>query len=379
MSLFVFGAFALLVVHAILTHDNAGQSGYANDFADGVTTVVGWILAWKRPRNPLGWLLLAAVALTALELPTVFFGDAVRAGSPVVAGWLYSWAGDSWSWVPPAGLLFTQVPLRFPNGTLPSPRWRWFSWYTIGAIVVGSALLAALDATVAPGIRNPVYVNWGHGASTIVSLGVFGLLLLPSFVGSLASLFVRYRRSNSIERAQLRWVFWGACITIAAIVVTWLLPDNSVIGSYFEYWVLGTYALIPASILFAVLRYRLYDIDRLISRTVSYAIVTIVIVAVYVGVVLGVGALLPRASTIGVAVATLAAAAVFLPLLRWVQGVVDRRFNRAAYDARKVVDGFGERLRSGVDPHAAGADLISAVEQTLEPTAVGIWTRTVGR
>ena len=377
LSLLVFGALVLLIVHAILTDDGSGQSGYAIFFANAVSVVVGWILAWKRPRNPLGWLFIAIVGLFVLQIPTVFFGEALRSSGTVTAAWLYSWGGnsaDTWSWIPPVGLLFTQVPLRFPDGGLPSSRWRWFSWYTIGAIVVGAALSTTVSAEVAPGLANPVYLHWGPDLLTVLNIVVFGLLLLPSFVGSLASLFVRYRRSNAIERAQLRWVFWGAAIPIVCIIVTWALPDDNGVEQALESLVLGTYALIPASILFAVLRYRLYDIDRIISRTTSYAIVTIVIVAVYVGVVLGVGALLPQANSVSVAIATLAAAAVFLPLLRVVQRWVDRRFNRAAYNARKVVDAFGERLRSGADPHAAGGDLVSAVEQTLQPNAVGIWT-----
>jgi hypothetical protein len=375
LSLLVFGALVALVVHAILTNDDSGQSGYAIFLATAVAIVVGWILAWKRPYNPLGWLFIAIVGLFVLQVPEVLFGETLRQSAPAAAAWTYSWGGDTWSWIPSVGLLFTQVPLRFPDGRLPSPRWRWFSWYTIGAIVVSSALSATFSAEVARGLHNPVYVHWGPEPLTLLNVVVFGLLLLPSFVGSLASLFVRYRRSNAIERAQLRWVFWGAAIPIVCIIVTWALPDDSGVERALESLVLGTYALIPASILFAVLRYRLYDIDRIISRTASYAIVTIVIVGVYVGIVLGVGGLLPQANSVGVAIATLAAAAVFLPLLRRVQGWVDRRFNRAAYNAQKVVDAFGERLRSGADPHGAGDDLVSAVEQTLEPTAVGMWTR----
>jgi hypothetical protein len=377
LSLLVFGALVLLVVRAVLANDGSVHGG--TEISLVVSLVVGWILAWKRPHNPIGWLLVAIVGFSVSQVPAVLLAEAIRHSAPVAAAWLYSWGGDSsnWNWIPPTGLLFTQLPLRFPNGSLPTPRWRWFSWYTIGAIVVGSALSATMSATVAPGLANPIYLALRPELSNILNLGVFGLLFLPSFAGSLASLFVRYRRSDAIERAQLRWVFWGLCIAIGLLVVFWLIPSDSAAGQALESWALGAQALIPASILFAVLRYRLYDIDRIISRTVSYAIVTIVIVGVYVGVVLGIGALLPQANSVGVAIATLAAAAVFLPLLRRVQGLVDRRFNRAAYNAQKVVDAFGERLRSGANPHAAGDDLVNAVEQTLQPSAVGIWTRTV--
>lgn len=333
------------------------------------TTVVGWLLAWKRPRHPLGWLLLAVPGLFMLEIPSQFLGQALSGSAPAAAAWAY-WLSGEWSWVPPVGLLFTQIPLRFPDGRLPSSRWRWFSWFTIGAIIVASGLISTGAGKVAPGVANPTHIAWTATEHTVLTFVVLGGLLAPSFLGSIISLFVRYRRADSVARAQLRWVFWGTAIPISLLMIGWLLPNVSV----FSNLLLATYALIPISIGIAVMRYGLYGIDRIISRTVSYAIVTIVIVGVYVGIVLGIGALLPKANSVGVAIATLAAAAVFLPLLRQVQKLVDRRFNRAAYNAQKVVDAFGERLRSGADPHAAGTDLAAAVAQTLQPSSLGVWT-----
>jgi len=135
------------------------------------------------------------------------------------------------------------------------------------------------------------------------------------------------------------------------------------------------YGLIPISIAVAVLRYRLYEIDRIISRTASYAVVTIVVIGVYALIVTSVALFLPDAPTLGVALATLTAAAVFLPVLRTVRRLLDRRFNRAQYDAERVVETFGQRLRTGADPHTAPADLLGAVESTLEPDVLGLWTR----
>jgi FlaA1/EpsC-like NDP-sugar epimerase len=139
--------------------------------------------------------------------------------------------------------------------------------------------------------------------------------------------------------------------------------------------VLISYGLIPVAIAIAVLRYRLYEIDRIISRTVSYALVTAIVVAVYALVVTSVAWLLPDATTLGVALATLSAAAFFLPVLRVTRRLLDRRFNRAQYDAERVVVAFGDRLRTGADPHTAASDLADAVERTLEPSVVGVWTR----
>lgn len=341
-----------------------------------VTLVVGWVLAWKRPANPLGWLLLAVPGLFVIQVPLTLLGLALQPAAPDAAAWIFWFAydrEDTWSWLPPVGLLFTQIPLRFPDGRLPSPRWRWFSAYTIVSLVIGSAVLSTISADVAPGVPNPVHVAWSAEALAVLTIVTFGGLLVPSFAGSIASLFVRYRRAGSVERAQLRWVFWSAAIPVALLITSWAVPSS--VFDAAQSLVVLSYALIPISVAVAVLRYGLYEIDRIISRTASYGIVTVVVLGVYVLVVLAVGTLLPDASAFGVAIATLAAATVFLPLLRWVQRVVDRRFNRAQYDAARVVDGFGERLRNGADPHTATDDLVTAVERTLQPSTIGVWTR----
>jgi hypothetical protein len=331
---------------------------------------VAWLVAWKRPRNPLGWLLLADAGWSMIEALGQLLGNVLLPSAPGVAAWAY-WVDGQWSWIPDTGLLFTQILLRFPDGRLPSPRWRWFSWFTIASLVIGCAVNTSNDpVAVAPGVPDPTHAIWTGTENTVLTI-VATLCVFASFIGSIASLFVRYRRVRSVERAQLRWLFWAACVQVSALILAWWTP----IGPIVRPFALVAYSLIPIAIAVAVLRYGLYGIDRIISRTVSYAIVTIVIVGVYIGIVLGIGALLPKANSVGVAIATLAAAAVFLPLLRVVQRLVDRRFNRIAYNAQKVVDAFGERLRSVADPHAAGADLVDAVDQTLQPSAVGIWTR----
>jgi hypothetical protein len=347
---------------------------------------VGWVLAWKRPRMALGWLLLAIALLTTAQGPTAAVGIATLHSAPRVAAWMLWYGGQSvWAWLPPIGLLLTQLPLRFPDGRLPSPRWRWFSRYTIGAIVVASALGAVLPRTIdATDLPNPAYLGWGHVSSS-TSILVALMLLGTSCFGSLVSLFVRYRNAGSTERTQLRWIFWAFAIVVGVLVSGWfenlLLGDDSTPGTagvVARAWDLVgtlTYSLIPLSILFAVLRTGLYSIDRIISRTASYAVVSLGIIAVYFGVVVLLSQLLPSLPSVGVALATLTAAGVFLPLLRLVRRLVDRRFDRAQYDAEKVVTAFGERIRTGADPHTAGADLVDAVERTLQPDAIGLWTR----
>lgn len=337
---------------------------------------VGWLLAWKLPRNPLGWILIAVTGLFTI-------GESVYALTTTlpmptgVSTWLFLVFGapdvDGWSWLPPVWLLLSQVPLRFPTGRLPSPRWRGFHWFTVGALVVASSFLAITSVEVAPGIPNPIYVEGVESQPALVLL-TFGCLA-AAFVGSIASLFVRYSGAATVERTQIRWVLWAITVAVGVLVVSWILlalglgPDAWSSGV-----LIGAYGLIPLAIGVAVMRFRLYDIDRIISRTASYALVSLVVLGVYFLVVTSVHWLLPELPAIGVALATLAAAALFLPVLRWVQRVVDRRFDRERYDAEKVVAAFGEHLRTDLDPHSTSTELLEAIEKTLQPASVGIWT-----
>ena len=347
------------------------------------TLAIGWILAWKRPSISLGWIVLAVALLGCLAGPTSAIGVASLDSDHALAEWMLWYGGPSqWSWIPSIGLLITQVPLRFPDGRLPSPRWRWFSWWTIASLAIACVVFATVSPKLAKGLENPAYVPWSADAE-VQSLLIALLLLGTSCVGSLASLLVRYRRGDQTARAQLRWIFWSFAIVIGTLVLGWiagLLFDSTteigtVISAGEDAFSGLADSLIPIAILFAVLRTGLYSIDRIISRTAAYAIVTLSTLAVYGGSLLLVSLLLSGLPPLGVATATLAAAAVFLPLLRWIRRVVDRRFDREQYDARTVVERFGERVRNGADPHTAGADLLGAVAQTLQPTALGLWTR----
>ena len=352
--------------------------------------VVGWILAWKRPGISLGWIVLGMALLTTAAGPTCAIGLATLDSNRPLAGWMLWYGGPSqWSWVPVVGLLLTQLPLRFPDGRLPSPRWRWFSRWTIGSLAVCSVVFATVSPTLTsadsavPSLRNPTFLPLWGSASDAVPVLIALLLLGSSGIGSVASLFVRYRRAGAVQRTQLRWIFWAFAVVVAGLVLGWisalLFGTTTGIGAVISDvgdTVSGiSDALVPLAILFAVLRTGLYSIDRIISRTAAYAIVTLSTLAVYGGCLLLVSLLFSGLPAIGVAIATLAAAAVFLPLLRWVRRAVDRRFNRAQYDAQKVVEQFGQRIRDGADPHTAGADLLGAVGQTLQPTAFGLWTR----
>jgi hypothetical protein len=353
------------------------------EFLDGLPFVfvliaalaVGWLLAVRLPRNPLGWLLIAIPTLFTIGGATSALAELLYPVAPLVSTWLYVLFGsegvDNWSWVPPVWLLLCQLPLRFPTGRLPSPRWRAFQWFSIGALIVCSTTILLDTPEATPGIPNPVHLE-GVGGQPAVVLLAFGSLGV-AFIGSIASLFIRYRGANVIERAQIRWVLWAVAVAVGSLIGTWLflvfVPGVNVSGVF-----LTTYSLIPIAIGVSVMRYRLYEIDRIISRTASYAIVSVVVIGVYLLVVSSVQLILPGLPAIGVALATLAAAALFLPVLRWVRRHIDRRFDRERYNAEKVVDAFGEHLRTDLDPHSTSGELLDAVERTLQPTSVGIWT-----
>jgi hypothetical protein len=336
----------------------------------GINVGVGTLLAFRVPGNPIGWLLLLVNGLFFAQLPVGLLGEALVDSRPGVAAWLL-WYGsereDTWTWFPPLWLLFTQVILLFPDGRLPSRAWRPFWWFTIAVLVYGTAVLSMLDTEVAPGIPSPAGVF--DNESPAVAAALLGLLV--SVLGSGWSLVRRYRGASLVIREQIRWVVLAGVVVLAGYGLTLILVSVGVESNWS--WVALSYSLIPLSIAVAVLRYRLYDIDRILSRTVSYVLVTFVVVGTYALVVTSVSRLLPGSGALPVAGATLAAAAVCLPVLRRVRVAVDRRFDRARFDAQVEVDGFAERMGSAVDVEDVAADLTETAHRLLSPDAVGLW------
>lgn len=333
---------------------------------------VGWLLASKLPRNPLGWILLGCSGGWVATVPFALAGTALVEVAPASAAWLLWYGGerdDSWAWLPPLTLLFIHLPLRFPDGRLPSPRWRWFHWAVVVFTVLASAVFSTLATEVHPGLANPLHSPWVAANEWI--LLALGLPLIAAGITAMISLVQRYRSADGLQRTQIRWVAWSGCLVLLAYLLALIGPDSPVIQA----WTAAAYAVIPASIGIAVLRFRLYEIDRVISRTVSYALVTGTVIGAYALTVTTVSQLLPGQSSLAVAAATLVAAMLFLPVLRRVQRVVDRRFDREHFDAEQTVDAFGEQLRTGLDPAQASQELRSAVQRTLQPSRIGMWVR----
>jgi hypothetical protein len=276
-----------------------------------------------------------------------------------------------------AGLaLVSFVLLLTPTGSLPSPRWRW--WARVAAAAPAVFLLAAalrskeLEPPYPP-IRSPLAVPALAGPAEVaagLALAVTGLAVL---VGA-ASLVLRFRRARGVERQQLKWMAFAAAlalVAVAAVTVGAVMNEQAVVVG-----VSGVYmAVLPLAIGAAILRYRLYDLDRIVSRTLAYGLLTVLLASAYAGVVLGLGRLLPQGSSLVVAAATLAVAAAFQPARRRVQQAVDRRFNRRRYDAARTIAAFSDRLRQQVDLDTLTAELLAVVEETVQPTRASLWLR----
>jgi hypothetical protein len=332
---------------------------------------VGAFLGGRRPGNAVGWLLLGwgmVMAFSAFTGAYVERGLVRDPGSLPGPGWA-AWA-EAVLWHPAFGLLAFLL-LLFPHGRLPSRRWRPFAWATVAVY-----LTLSLSAALAPGAVELYYPE----ATPPMRLPVAGLAdsvfgwLLPGqlllLATALVSVVLRLRRAHWEERQQVKWFVY----TVVTVVVLFI-AGVVVLGAGYLF---PLFILIPASVAVAVFKYRLYEIDRLINRTLVYGLLSALLIGVYTGLVFLLGRLLDPAtgdSALAVAASTLAVAALFQPARRRIQAVVDRRFNRARYDAVRTVEGFSARLRNQVDLDALNAELLAVVDQTMQPTSASLWLR----
>jgi hypothetical protein len=335
---------------------------------------VGALLGSRRPAHPVGWLLLGLGLLVVADVVVsgyVNYGLVVRPGALPAASYLAGIAnGIAVLWLACGGF----VLLLTPTGSLPSPRWRWSARLAAAAPVL-LVLLFAVDPQPMlpehPDIGNPLAVPVPAGLLLAVA-AVDAVVVLATLVVAAGSLVVRFRRARGTERQQLRWLAYAAALAAAALLVAAaavaMAKDGVVLAA------LGTcVALLPLATGASIMRYRLYDLDRIISRTLAYGLLTLLLGGGYAGIVLGLGQLLGRDSSLVVAAATLAVAGVFQPARRRVQAVVDRRFNRRRYDAAQTIAAFSARLRQQVDLDTLTAELLTVVEQTMQPTRVSLW------
>lgn len=342
--------------------------------------VVGLLLTLKRPRLVIGWLFAAIGFLAGTgAVADVLATRGLAAADPAWWGVLGAWYGE-WFWIPMIYATLVFEPLFFPSGLPPARWWRRTAvvmFATLAVAVLIAMLQERLDTPDGLTVTNPIGIRGLADVEEGISAAVFMPLTLILVLTALASLILRYRRSSGVERQQLKWFVSSA----AALVFGFILMG--VIDALFKtratFLEIILFAFTPLGAAVAILRYRLYAIDRIISRTVTYALVTAFLAGVYIGgIALMSLALGPVAdeSPLAVATATLAAAAAFRPARRRIQLAVDRRFNRARYDVARTLDGFRERVRNDVDLDRLCADLVAITDHTLQPRAATVWLRT---
>jgi hypothetical protein len=371
----------LALVYGALNHESldtvltrvALQAVWAMSFP-----LVGAVIATHRPGNPLGWIFLVIGFSTGLVVFGYEYASYVFRTAPGWApgGELAVWVSH-WAWAPGLGLLLTFVPLLFPDGRLPSRRWRPVAWLSAIPIVVIPVLTAvALWSWRGPALLDPNSVSQGMGDLGVLNFALY-ILMLGCGLACLAALVLRFRRVRGIERQQLKWLLFASALTITILLV--VQPNTS------NEWKLGMllalplFPSVPVAAGVAILRYRLYEIDRIINRTLVYGLLTALLAGVYAGAVLVLGQLFGGVTgdppSWAVAGATLAVAALFQPVRHRIQVVVDRRFNRRKYNTAKTIQAYSTRLRDQVDLDTLSTELLAVVDQTMEPTRISLWLR----
>jgi hypothetical protein len=344
-------------------------------------SVIGALIVARQPRNRVGWLLMIPALVVAT--PTPYALETPRTAlTPAL--WLQIWV-DGWSWIPIIFSIFL-IPLHFPTGRPPSPRWRWINWLAVGM------WLFFIIATAFVKEFGPVDYDWtlpnpiGFIPVALLEgsfLIVWGLGLLTIVGASVASLFVRYRRAHAVERQQIKWLLYvGAIFVLFYGVVYFTSSDSDQFGAMDD-WVnlLFTLSILafPVAIAIAILRYRLFDIDVIIRRTVVYGLLSLLLALVYFGMVVLLQSIFAAAtaerSPLIIVLSTLLIAALFAPLRARVQAFVDRRFYRQKYNAQLVLADFAQTARTEVSLEELAADLSQVVQETMQPESVSVWLK----
>ena len=341
-------------------------------------SIIGAIIASRLPANPLGWLFCAAASVSAVAHLSGEYAIYALMAQPdtLPAGKALAWL-TSWVWILFIGCIALSL-LLFPDGRLPGRRWAWLAWLTVLLTSVGAVWQAFSPGVIDSlgTIRNPLGYESLPRANEPVQIMVFALL----FVVVASSLTVRMRRARGIERQQIKWPAYTAVMAATGSVLTYNIAEP--IGAPWLEWisfviVMAALVCFPISVGIAIVRYRLYDIDVLINRTLVYGSLTATLVALYFGVIVVLQgifvALTGPQSTLAVVASTLLIAAMFTSLRRRIQGFIDRRFYRSKYDAAKTLEAFSARLRNETDLDALSDDLVGVVRETMQPAHVSLW------
>jgi hypothetical protein len=350
-------------------------------------SVVGALIISHRPENSIGWIFLAVGFCYGLLSAGDEYAIYALLTNPGALPWgaEASWLGQ-WIWAPGLGLILVFLPLLFPDGHPPSYRWRWVAW--LGGLSIGLAVVSSAIGLWPE--RGPALVTGDENPSQVVNVLVSFIalpMMLLAGLGAVISLLVRFRRARGDEQQQIKWFAFAAALTFVWILVIEVFAELlSIEGGVPEAILTFTWASaglvipsIPIATGIAILRYRLYDIDRIINRTLVYGALTATLVALYFGgvvVLQRVFVLLTgQQSTLAVVASTLLIAALFTPLRRRIQGFIDRRFYRRKYDARKTLEAFSATLRDETDLDALNNNLVGVVRETMQPAHVSLWLR----
>jgi hypothetical protein len=344
-------------------------------------SVVGALVASHRPDNPIGWIFLAdgfCYGLLSAGDQYAIYALLTNPGA-LLLGAEASWLGQ-WIWAPGLGLSLVFLPLLFPDGHPPSHRWRpvgWLGGLSIGLAVVSSMILLWPE-------RGPALVTGDENPSHVVQVLLDFIAVPMLFVaglGAVTSLLIRFSRARGDERQQIKWFASAAALTLVWIIVFSEASLRGLPGAIVALSSLLIIPSIPIATGIAILRYRLYDIDRIINRTLVYGSLTVMLALIYFGGVATTQAIFGALTgqeeqpQLAVVVSTLVIAALFIPLRRRIQAFIDRRFYRRKYDARKTLEAFSARLRDETDLEALSDDLVGVVRETMQPTHVSIWLR----
>ncbi len=332
-----------------------------------VIGAIGILIVRREPGSAIGWMfcitpLLVAVSVGGGSIAVWAGPDHKDIPGAVIPGWFSLWA-----W--PVGLVgfIVLLPLLFPDSRPPAGRWRLLLPIDLLALGLIAAALMTQPGKMFSGVTNPIGIGASDSTPVIAAVGALVLILIPA---NLASAVVRYRRADGIERLQLREVVFAACATFVGFIVISVLGGSSTLYTV-------DYALVPGAVGMAMLRYRLYDVDVVIRRTLIYGALVGMLAGLYLAGVAGLGAGLRAAtglsSSLAVTLSTLAVIGAFQPLRRRTQRAVDRRFYRAAYDARATVEAFSGQLREQIDLDVLADRLLVTVRETVRPRTASVW------
>lgn len=332
--------------------------------------VVGALVAWRRPTNSVGWLLLAAgVVWTTSALADTYVTVSEPPADPLpYASWI-GWIG-TWAWFAAVSIIGAFMLFVFPTGHLPSPRWKPVVWAGVVALAVALVGGATDPTPVAEGLPNPLGSD--HPIFELARTAAMSLAAL--FVAAAVSLVMRFRRSTGVERQQLKWFVYAAAVLPLAFTIAGLFEEGLIGAVAWVTLLLVAILGLPIVIGIAIMRYRLYDIDLVINRTLVYVALTALLAVVYLALVATISTFAGDSELV-TAASTLAVATLFNPLRRRVQEQVDHVFYRRKYDARRTVDAFSSRLRDEIDLQTVNAELIDTVQRTMHPAHVSVWLK----